>query len=61
MVSPGFNISSWLRETCSAPVVVTHTSPEDLLTDHAPFSAARALEAAPRTSAIAKMHRNMPA
>jgi hypothetical protein len=61
MVSPDFKTSSWLREICSAPVVVIQTSPEDLLTDHDPSSAALALETAPRTSAIATMRRNMPA
>ena len=40
MVSPAFNPSSCFSETCAAPVVVTHTSPEDLLTDQLPPSAA---------------------
>jgi hypothetical protein len=60
MVSPGFKTSSGLRETCSAPVVVIQTSPEDLLTDQAPSSAEHALEAAARTSAVARMRRNTP-
>jgi hypothetical protein len=61
MVSPGFKTFCWLSETCSAPVVVIHTSPDDLLTDQACPSPARALEAAPRASAIARMRPNLPA
>jgi hypothetical protein len=38
--------------------VVIHTSPDDLLTDQAPASAAAALEAAPRTNAIVRMRQN---
>jgi hypothetical protein len=43
MTSPGFSGSSCLSETCAAPAVVTHTSPEDLLIDHTPSSPAKAL------------------
>jgi hypothetical protein len=57
-VSPGFKTSSFPSETCWAPVVVIHTSPDDLLTDQAPASAAAALEAAPRTNAIVRMRQN---
>jgi hypothetical protein len=42
-------------------VVAIHTSPDDLLTDQPPSSAASAPELAPRTNAAVKMRRNPPA
>jgi hypothetical protein len=57
MASPGFRFSSLASEAFWAPVVVTQTSPVDLLTDQVPPSAARALEPAPKTSAAVTMHR----
>jgi hypothetical protein len=50
MVSPGLRTSSCVSETGPAPSVVTQTSPEDLLTDQVPPSAANACEAAHKTN-----------
>jgi len=54
MVSPGFSASSCVSATCSTPVVVIQTSPEDLPTDQTPSSAADAAETPPRISAVAR-------
>jgi hypothetical protein len=57
MLSPGFSTSSLPSETGWAPVVVIQTSPDDLLTDHGPSSAASA-EVDPTTSVIIRMREN---
>jgi hypothetical protein len=52
-------LSSAFREACCTPAVVIQTSPEDLLTDQAPSSAANAWEAANSTDAAATMRENL--
>ena len=57
MVSPGFKTSSGFSEACRTPEPVIQTSPEDLLTDQLPLSAAIALEAA-NANVVARTHAN---
>jgi hypothetical protein len=49
--------SSWVSDAGAAPVVVIQTSPDDLLTDQTPSSAANALELPIRTIASASAQR----
>jgi hypothetical protein len=60
MVSPGLSTSSCASETGPAPRIVTQTSPEDLLTDQLPPSAANACEAVHQTNPAITM-RGKPA
>jgi hypothetical protein len=57
IVSPGLSVSSCFSEACCAPIAEIHTSPEDLLTDQMPSSAAIAPEPAKRTSIVARAPR----
>ena len=57
IVSPGFSVFSGFSDACCAPVVVIHTSPEDLLTDQTPSLAAIALAPAASTTTIASAPR----
>jgi hypothetical protein len=60
IVSPGLRLSSCFNEACWTSEVAIHTSPEDLLTDQLPPSAAKACEEAIKTKAVATTVREIP-
>src|SRR4029453_13744971 len=57
MVSPGFRPSSGLRDAFRTPEAVIQPSPDDLLADQLPLSAAIPLEAA-NANVVARTHAN---